>query len=124
MAWLHGVPAPKGETRKRIEGRRRRTAAKVVRSVRSQCVDRDGFCRLMGVGPCAGASELAHLGDKKRFKTRGQAPEVRHTTAGSFMACAGHHRRYDAGEIQIEAMTANGADGSLCVRDLTMVAYV
>lgn len=115
MAIGYGIAAPKGESRKRIKGRRDRKEATVKKSVRSQCVDRDGFCRLMGLGLCEGVSEWAHLGEKKRFKTRGQAPEVRHTTAGSFMACTGHHYSYDAGEIHIEAMTPNGADGLMLV---------
>lgn len=124
MAIGYGVAAPKGEPRKRVKGRRRRAESQRKKSVRAQCVDRDGFCRLMGLGPCSGVSEWAHLGDKKRFKTRGQAPEIRHTTAGSFMACSGHHRRYDAGEIQIEPTTERGADGSLRVHVSGGAAWV
>jgi hypothetical protein len=59
------------------------------------------------VGLCDGVSEWAHLGDKKRFKTRGQAPEVRHTTAGSLMLCTKHHQDYDAGRMVIEGDDAN-----------------
>jgi hypothetical protein len=56
---------------------------------------------------CHGVSEWAHLGDKKRFKTRGQAPEIRHTTAGSLMLCQKHHADYDAGRMAIDGDDAN-----------------
>jgi hypothetical protein len=102
-------------------GRKQRAERKVATSVRAQCVARDGYCRLMGLDVCEGPSEWAHLGDKKRFKTRGQAPEVRHTTAGSFIACRRHHRAYDAGVIQIEVRSDLGADGRLLVRDMALV---
>jgi hypothetical protein len=46
---------------------------------------------------------------------------VRHTTAGSFIACRRHHRAYDAGVIQIEVRSDLGADGRLLVRDMALV---
>jgi hypothetical protein len=120
---MRGEPftIPKPEPRKRVKGRKQRHAAKVVQSVRQQVVERDGYCRAMPgtyptfigdkgralVGLCDGVSEWAHLGDKKRFKTRGQAPEVRHTTAGSLMLCTKHHQDYDAGRMVIEGDDAN-----------------
>lgn len=106
----------KPEPRKRTKARKERAEAKVKKAVRAECVKRDGFCRLMGCGPCSGRSEWAHLGEKKRARTRKMAPEVRHTTAGSLMACTGHHEAYDAGRIEIEPTTARGADGLLRVR--------
>jgi len=116
MAIGFGVQCPKPETRKRIKRRKRRAEDKQKRIVRAQCVKRDGFCRLTGCGPCSGVSEWCHMGDKKRARTRGMAPEERHTTAGSFMGCTGHHRAYDAGEIDMDPITTDGADGPLFVR--------
>jgi hypothetical protein len=119
------APLPKPESRRRIKARLRRMETDVVHAVRPQCVDRDGYCRLNVVegeayelvtrlfGECQGYSEWAHLGDHRRARTRGQDPEVRHTTAGSLMFCAGHHHRYDANDFTIEETTARGANGPL-----------
>lgn len=88
-------------------------------SVRQQCVNRDGYCRFSGyqtlheVGGCAGPSEWAHAAGRKRFETRGQPADVRHTAAGSFMACRRHHQRYDAHAFEVEFKTGRGADGPL-----------
>lgn len=99
----------------RLRARKRRKEAPVVTRVRARCVDRDGYCRLMGVSPCAGPSQWCHLGDKQRFKTRGQAPEVRHTVEGTFMGCEKHHGEYDRGELEIIEGTTDGAEGPLIV---------
>jgi hypothetical protein len=111
-------PQPKPTPRKRVKAKRQRHAAKVVKSVRALCVERDGYCRLTRdwswelvmptFGACEGPSQWAHLGDKKRFKTRGQAPEVRHTTAGSLMLCDRHHDDYDEGRLNISGDDADG----------------
>jgi hypothetical protein len=92
--------------------------------VRARCVERDIGCRLSMLDPCSGPDEWAHLEDAKRARTRGQAPDVRHTTAGTLIACRGHHRRYDAGQIQIVLGDA-GADGPIVVRanGLELVTY-
>ena len=63
---LHAKPEP----RKRAKGRRQRVEIAVVKTVRAQVKDRDGYCRLYGVqaplafGPCAGPSEWAHVGGR------------------------------------------------------------
>lgn len=90
----------------------------ILAVVRGQCVDRDGYCRIAqnliaGFGPCWGPSELAHLEQYRRFKTRGLPPEERHMTKGCAMLCRGHHTAYDAHRIQIELLTELGADGPL-----------
>ena len=117
-----GVACPKPEPRARVTRRRQRTAAKVVRSVREQCVDRDGYCRIWNASPtlqfggCAGDSQWAHLGESKRFKTRGKPAEERHTTAGTLMLCQRHHDMYDGRlhpRIAIEPQTDRGADGPM-----------
>lgn len=111
----------KPEPRKRVKARTQRKAAEVVKSIRQQCVERDGDCRIgdwennpydwhsdsLNDGGCEGRSEWAHLGEFKRFKTRGQPPEVRHTTAGSLMLCTEHHRSYDSGRLTIIGDDAN-----------------
>ncbi len=101
-------PGPTAKAR----AKRRRAESPVAMFVRERCVDRDGYCRLMGLSPCEGPSEWAHLGEKKRARTRGMSPEMRHTVAGSMMMCAKHHRAYDAGQIWI-AVSSTGAVGPI-----------
>ena len=110
-------------TRARVKRRASKAEAVIKKHVRAECVERDGACRIgdwemnpddlhdddLEHDPCDGRSEWAHLGEKKRFKTRGQAPDVRHTTAGSLMLCRHHHGRYDAGKLAI----TGSADGVL-----------
>lgn len=115
---MRGDVLLKPEPLKRAKARRKRQEAKVVKSVRAQVEARDGLCRLyrdaylqrrfLAAGMCEGASEWAHLGDMRRFKTRGKAPELRHTTAGSLMLCTKHHQDYDQGRMVIEGHDANG----------------
>lgn len=99
-------PGPTAKAR----AKRRRTEAPVAAKVRAACVERDGYCRFMGLTHCAGLSQWAHLEEKKRARTRGMAPEERHTTTHSAMACERHHGLYDAGKLTI-GMTERGADG-------------
>jgi hypothetical protein len=109
----------KGETSKAAKRRRQRFAAEVIDRVRRHDVDRDGYCRWqrVGLGDCAGPSEWAHWGEYKRFKTRGQAPEERHTPQGTLMMCKGHHDAYDKGtgadKLTIVALTDGGCEGRL-----------
>lgn len=121
MAWGIGVPSPKPK-RKVSAATRKRRERKVIERVRALVEARDGFCRMRRLpcfvdvfGQCQGVSEWAHLGDLKRFKTRGQAPERRHTTGGTAMLCTKHHHDYDAHRIEIRAVTERGADGPLIV---------
>jgi hypothetical protein len=115
-----GRAVPKPETRKRIKGRKVRAEAKVKKFTRAKCVERDDYCRLMRdnllavqlFDACGGPSQWAHLEDKKRARTRGQAPEMRHTRAGSLMLCEKHHTDYDHGRIKI-GLSPAGADGPL-----------
>ena len=131
MAIGFGIAQPKPEARKRVKARRKRQAAKVVKSIRAQCVERDGSCRFESwedhpddfhsdalEGICDGPAEWAHLGAQKRFKTRGQPPTHRHTTAGSLIVCRAIHRAYDEGRIAIEPQTELGADGPLTFRSI------
>lgn len=118
-------PKPQyGKQRRRQKRREERQAAGIVQDVRQHDVDRDGFCRLnrcpealAQLGPHGQRSEWAHLGDKKRHKTRGLAPEDRHTTEGTAMICDAHHRGrrgYDGHAFEIEfADPKLGADGPL-----------
>jgi hypothetical protein len=113
----HAVP-----TRKQEKGRAERKERAVKQDVRAECVVRDGHCRYAKDDPrhtCKGPSEWAHLGDSRRARTRGQAPEVRHTTAGSLMLCRQAHNRYDGRErppLGIRARTKQGADGALAYK--------
>lgn len=122
-----GLALPKGEPRTRTKSRKDRAEAVAKRKTREIVAVRDGHCRLnrpylRGVfGACTPVSEWAHFGTHRRALTRGQAPEARHTTAGSLMLCGGsqggHHFAYDKGtgarRLMIEATTDRGADGPL-----------
>lgn len=119
---------PKGLTRKQLKGRKDRAEAKVKKSVREYCVERDGMCRMFRTAlveadrwplltalqaECDGPSQWAHLHNHRRAQTRGQAATQRHTTAGSLMLCAEHHQQYDAHQLRITALTRKAADGRL-----------
>lgn len=87
-------------------------------AVRAKVVLRDGYCRLQGagLGLCGGPSEWAHRAEYRRSQTRGQAPERRHTTGGTLMACRAHHARLDGRarpRITERALGPHGADGPL-----------
>lgn len=118
------TPVVKAKPRRRgitawWRARKARKDKAVADRVRDLVIARDGYCRYgKDVSPaarsaCWGMSEWAHVGEKKRFKTRGQAPEIRHTRAGSFTACTGHHRAYDEHRLAVEAITDAGCDGAL-----------
>jgi len=117
-------PKPRKGSIKRLKARTKRQEAKVVKSVRQQCVERDGYCLIASrvpasvavlLGPCEGPSEWAHVEEHRRFNTRGQAPEDRHTTNGSAMLCRAHHVAYDSHEFDFEAFSAAGMDGAFAV---------
>ena len=131
MAVGYGMACPKPTPRKTLKGRKTRAEARIIKAVRAQCVERDGSCVVLSyllsvtpglllvdtdLGGCNGPSEWAHMHEKRRSKTRGQAPEVRHTTASSFMACQRHHLDYDQKRLIITALTRKGADGRLKFR--------
>ena len=116
------IPQPKPESRKRTKGRKDRTERAVRQSVRAQCVERDGDCRVDSFvgderpkypGPCGGASEWAHRKGHRRSQTRGQAPEIRHTTTHSLMLCTRHHQMEERGELVVKPLTDRGCDGPL-----------
>ena len=85
----------------RARRKKKRTESKHALKIRALVAERDGYCRVNQagatflVGDCKGVSEWAHLGDFRRFKTRGLPPEQRHTTGGSLMLCSFHHASYD-----------------------------
>lgn len=127
---------PKPTARRILKGRQARAEKLVEKLTRAAVVLRDGRCRFkratwaeagsvsLDVAPayafaghrCEGPSEWAHFGDKRRSLTRGMAPELRHTTAGSLMLCKYAHEAYDAGHLKITALTRHGCDGRLKFR--------
>lgn len=120
MAVGFGVAVPKPEPLKRVRGRKTRAESKVKKSVRAQVFERDGMCRANGLAqfyPCStGAHEWAHLGESKRFRTRGMVPEKRHTTKASCRLCPAHHAQYDrraAPHLDLVPLTEAGADGPM-----------
>lgn len=124
----------KGSTAKRI-AKRKRAEGPVIKAVRAQCVERDGYCRIGSLTAdalgdyfaeelfvpaladgCSGPSEWSHIKDTSRAKTRNMKPEVRHRTAKSLMLCKYHHDCYDGRQrprLLIEEPTELGADGPL-----------
>lgn len=87
--------------------------------IRELVAARDGHCRYAWDVPptqrsrCQGESQWCHFGAFKRFKTRGQSPETRHTTAGSLMLCEKHHDEYDERRLEIVIAGGDGCDGTL-----------
>jgi hypothetical protein len=98
--------------------------------VREKVQHRDGWCRVARSRqvneqdkrnwdpyifppqfPCLGPSEWAHL--LRRSKTRGMAPEDRHTSKGSIKACRKHHTEIDQHRLSVTPLTDRGADGPL-----------
>lgn len=119
------APIPKPPRRKAVKARKTRAEQTVARNVRAACVKRDGHCRIMFdeyhtvwvlAMDCRGPSEWAHMHARRRSKTRGMAPEVRHDTTHSLMLCKYHHELYDAKQLFITALTRKGADGQLKYR--------
>lgn len=136
MAIGYGIAQPKPEARTRTKNRKKRAEAKVKKSMREQCVERDGHCRICewennpddthagGDGYDAlpypdewddPPSEWAHL--VSRAKTRKMKPERRHSTAITVMLCQFHHDRLDGRaypRIRITPLDPRlGADGVL-----------
>lgn len=126
----HHQSWPKPEPRKRVKARKDRAESLVKRFVRHECVSRDEYCRYDVHGydvfvndavnceprSCRGPLEWAHMHVKRRSQTRGQAAEIRHTTADSLMLCKLHHDQYDGRtrpRLLITKLTRNGADGPL-----------
>lgn len=111
---------PKPEPWKKTKDRRKRAEAEALTTAWKESGDRDGYCRLIGVkvfGTCDGKSEFAHVGQYRRFKTRGMAPTERHKRSGGIRLCSCHHRTgqfaYDANRIVIEMLTPDECDGLL-----------
>lgn len=109
-------PCPKPEPRSKERARARRHEAEVIKRVRAEVADRDGYCRAAahGITACAGVSEWAHMTEKRRARTMGQPPEVRHTPEHSLMLCERHHDDYDESRIVIVPLNPEmGAQGFL-----------
>lgn len=117
---------PKPLPHRRTKGRRKRQERKVVQDVRPVVMDRDGYCRLSEAarlhpdefGACEGPSEWSHYNaTHRRSKTRGQPPEMRHTTAGSMSLCRKHSQDYDQNRLDIEVQdAARGCNGPVTAK--------
>lgn len=121
---------PKPEPRKRIKARTRRRERTITVSVRALVVLRDGACAIDTrvprsvsrlLGGCDGPSEWAHIGEQRRCHTRGQAPERRHTTAGTAILCRRHHQDYDAHQFEFIVGT-DGMNGTIGIKRMVLVA--
>jgi len=84
---------------------KKRADGKVKKSVREQCVERDGRCALRDwaylIGFCDGPAEHAHAVQRRQARTVNMPSTYRHMREHSFMACRFHHRAYDAHKFAI-----------------------
>ena len=108
---------PKPEPRKRTKARQDRQEAAVIAKVRAAVSERDGGCRVatdlnFTVGTCDGPSDLAHLPERRRSKTRGMDPTYRHDRRFCMMLCRKHHTALDTSRLSVQT-GQNGADGSV-----------
>lgn len=106
---------PKGPTA-RYRAKRKRADDAHRLGIRAACVLRDGYCKFAILGGCQGLSEHCHLGEKKRARTRGMDPEIRHTMEGSCMACTFHHHEEEQGRLKLSMFPYVGANGPMVVR--------
>lgn len=127
----------KARTRIRVKAKPKAERDQIA-EVRRHCVDRDGYCRVEtahyggvmadgyfvdgetaqvdAASACSGPSQWCHMHVKRRSQTRNQAPEIRHTSAESFMGCQKHHDEYDGRQqprLYIRPMTRRGANGPM-----------
>lgn len=109
-------PMPKGDSRKRVKGRKDRSEAKVKRAVRAECMARDGYCLVLtrlNLPGCKGPSTWAHFSGHRRSQTRGMSPERRHSSLFSGMLCERHHKQEESGQFQVVYRTTDYANGAI-----------
>ena len=103
------------KTRKQVKGKKDLTEAKVKKRVRSECVERDGYCLVLtrvGIeGECRGRSVWSHLRGYRRSRTRGMAPEKRHNTMFTAMLCQRHDRLEETGKYEVVFHSNDYANG-------------
>ena len=124
--YYQNAPIPKPPLREKVKARGDRYEAAVIRRVRREVVNRDGYCRVSNVngdefalvGWCEGVSEWAHLEEWRRFRTMGQRPEDRHTEEGTAQLCTKHHAQYDAHQWEFQMLTTRGANGPMRIVSL------
>lgn len=107
-------PQPKparGQHKREREALRRRDVA-VERELKKKLLRRDGHCRRPGCRPIF-RSELAHLWQWKRSKTRELPPEQRHVSKGACILCLEDHRLQEAGRLILFPLSDKLADGPL-----------
>jgi len=137
----------KGVKRSTVKRRRQRDEIVVIKATRQKCVERDGYCRISQgptiegpigreavdpfvwpesyeLGKCDGPSELAHMHARRRSKTRGMDPSIRHDPRYALMLCRYHHQLYDAKRLIITALSRKGANGPLRLRLATSRAVI
>lgn len=111
----------RAKSRPRAMSATRRKEAALVAKVFTEIEPRDGHCviatramRMVSVGDCEGDSTPMHIGEWRRFNTRRQAPEARHSRTTIARGCVKHHNAYDAHEWDL-SYDGRGADGPLAV---------
>jgi hypothetical protein len=118
-----GLKYPKGPTRAELKGSLTYRERQIIDRNRAHCERRDGFCRIGHwkdsaialFGECYGPSEWNHF--RRRSKSRGEAPEVRHSTEITGMLCERHHDMVDEHEIDFDYLTNKRADGPMKFRN-------
>ena len=114
MAIGYGVAAPKGESRKRIKGRQKRAAAKVVKDVRAYVFEREkGICRCCG---CMAAESMHEV----VFRSQGGTVSPENSIAVCGDGVRGCHGKLQRHEITVRfGSKRKGAEGFLAFRGLS-----
>jgi hypothetical protein len=98
---IAGLAFPKPPTRRQAKSRRSRADAAAIKAVRLLALERDGRCWFATNRQgsewihCMGLPELAHLPPRTRARTRGMAPDERHSLPYVAILCTHHHNRVD-----------------------------
>ena len=114
---------PKGQTRAERKGSLGYRERQIIERNRAHCERRDGDCRIgywgdtaiALFGECFGTPEWNHF--RRRSKSRGEPPEVRHSVEITGMLCGRHHDMVDEHEIDFDYLTEKRADGPMKFRN-------
>lgn len=114
---------PKGPTRAERKGSIGYRERQIIQRNRAHCERRDGDCRIgywggsavALFGECFGTPEWNHF--RRRSKSKGEPPEVRHSVEITGMLCGRHHDMVDEHEIDFDYLTETRADGPMKFRN-------
>ncbi len=106
---------PKGPTVRELKDAKQKKEKYVAARIRKQVFRRDPACVIPEDPrwPHEGPDEWAHMEEGTRARTRGNPPEIRHTSRLSCRLCRAHHFAYDRGALRPTFLTEDGADGPI-----------